>query len=114
MHNLGLKNLTITNNFGFEFQEKTIFCASDTTANKERKLRKDGHQMALRTMNATKLKAINCGFAKNMKDSAIIECQQPILFNGGIAYIIITVNGKAEMILAGTAIIFLLEWMQIL
>ncbi len=57
-----LKNLTITNNYGFEFKEQTICCASDTSANKEKKLRKDGHQMALRTLNATKLKAINCQF----------------------------------------------------
>lgn len=61
-NDITLKNLTITNSFGFEFQEKTIFCASDTTAIKEKKLRKDGHQMALRTMNATRLKAINCRF----------------------------------------------------
>lgn len=58
-----LKNITITNNFGFDFSEKTIWCATDTTTSKEKKLRKDGHQMALRTMNmATRLKAINCHF----------------------------------------------------
>lgn len=57
-----LKNLTITNNFGFDFKEQTIYCASDSSVNKEKKLRKDGHQMALRTMNATRLKAINCRF----------------------------------------------------
>jgi pectinesterase len=58
-----LKNLTITNSFGLEFTEKTIWCASDTSVNKEKKLRKDGHQMALRTMNmATRLKAVNCFF----------------------------------------------------
>ena len=58
-----LKNLTITNNFGFDFKQRTIWCASDTTLSKERILRKDGHQMALRTMNmATRLKAINCRF----------------------------------------------------
>ncbi len=57
-----LKNLTITNNFGINFTERTIWCAADTTANKEKTLRRDGHQMALRTMNATKLKAINCHF----------------------------------------------------
>lgn len=62
-NDITLKNLTITNNFGFDFKEKTIWCASDTNVNKERRLRKDGHQMALRTMNmATKLKAINCRF----------------------------------------------------
>ncbi len=63
-NDITLKNLTITNNFGFDFKERTIWCASDTTANKEKKLRKDGHQMALRTMNmATRLKAINCRFS---------------------------------------------------
>ena len=62
-NDITLKNLTITNSFGFDFKEKTIWCASDTNVNKERKLRKDGHQMALRTMNmATRLKAINCRF----------------------------------------------------
>lgn len=62
-NDITLKNLTVTNNFGFDYTERTIWCASDTTANKEKKLRKDGHQMALRTMNnATKLKAVNCHF----------------------------------------------------
>ena len=60
---LTLKNLTVTNDFGFNYKEKTIWCASDTSTNKEKKLRKDGHQMALRTMNmATRLKAENCRF----------------------------------------------------
>lgn len=62
-NDITLKNLTITNNYGFDFTERTIWCASDTAANKEKKLRKDGHQMALRTMNmATRMKAINCHF----------------------------------------------------
>lgn len=62
-NDITLKNLTITNNYGFDFTERTIWCASDTSANKEKKLRKDGHQMALRTMNmATRMKAINCHF----------------------------------------------------
>jgi pectinesterase len=61
-NDITLKNLTVTNNFGFDYKERTIWCASDTTLTKERKLRKDGHQMALRTMNSTRLKAINCHF----------------------------------------------------
>lgn len=57
-----LKNLTITNNFGFDFSPRTIVCTGDT-ANKQKILRKDGHQMALRTMPpATRLKAVNCHF----------------------------------------------------
>ncbi|MGB3007997.1 MAG: pectinesterase family protein, partial [Chitinophagaceae bacterium] len=62
-NDITLKNLTITNNFGFEYKDKTIWCASDTSLNKMKQLRKDGHQMALRTMNmATRMKAVNCHF----------------------------------------------------
>jgi pectinesterase len=62
-NDITLMNLTITNNYGFDFKDRTIYCASDTSASKEKKLRKDGHQMALRTMNmATRMKAINCRF----------------------------------------------------
>jgi pectinesterase len=61
-NDITLKDLTITNNFGFDYTEKTIWCASDTSMNKEKKIRKDGHQMALRTLNSTRLKAINCHF----------------------------------------------------
>jgi pectinesterase len=63
-NDITLKNLTITNSYGFDFKDPvSIYCASDTSANKMKTLRKDGHQMALRTMNmATKLKAINCRF----------------------------------------------------
>jgi pectinesterase len=62
-NDISLKNLTVTNNYGFDFVDKTIWCASDTAVVKEKKLRKDGHQMAVRTMNnATKFKAVNCRF----------------------------------------------------
>jgi pectinesterase len=61
-NDITLKNLTITNSFGFDWkEEKTVYCVLDTVSN-QKKLRKDGHQMALRTMNATRLKAINCHF----------------------------------------------------
>jgi pectinesterase len=60
---LTLKNLTITNDYGFDYTERTIWCASDTSADKMKKIRRDGHQMALRTMNgATRLRAVNCHF----------------------------------------------------
>ena len=64
-NDITLKNLTVTNDFGFNYTEKTIWCASDsTTPDKMKKLRKDGHQMAVRTMNmATRMKAINCKFS---------------------------------------------------
>lgn len=62
-NDITLKNITITNNYGLDFKERTIWCASDTsTPDKMKKIRKDGHQMALRTLNATRLKAINCHF----------------------------------------------------
>jgi pectinesterase len=61
-NDITLKSLTITNSYGLQAKEKTIFCALDTSALKSKKIRVDGHQMALRTMNATKLKAINCHF----------------------------------------------------
>jgi pectinesterase len=61
-NDITLRNLTIVNSFGFDFkEEKTIDCPLDT-ANKQRKIGKFGHQMALRAMNCTKLKAINCHF----------------------------------------------------
>lgn len=57
-----LKNLTITNSYGFDWkQETTIYCAGDTL-HKEKKIGKAGHQMALRTLHATRMKAINCHF----------------------------------------------------
>ncbi|HEY0677525.1 MAG TPA: hypothetical protein VGD17_04530, partial [Chitinophagaceae bacterium] len=56
------ENLTIINNYGSEVtREITIHCPLDTI-NAQRKISGSGHQMALRTMNATRLKAINCHF----------------------------------------------------
>ena len=61
-NDISLENLTVTNSFGFDLkEEQTISCVSDSV-NKEKKLTKNGHQMALRTMNATGLKAVNCHF----------------------------------------------------
>jgi len=58
-----LRNLTVTNDFGFSFTPRTIHCASDTTGSRQRVLRRDGHQMALRAMNgATRLRALHCRF----------------------------------------------------
>jgi len=57
-----LINLTIVNSFGFDFKEEKIIDCSLDTVNKQRKIGKDGHQMALRAMNCTRLKAVNCHF----------------------------------------------------
>ena len=57
-----LKSLTITNSFGFDWKaDKTIYCASDTVTH-QKTIAKNGHQMALRTMNGNRLRAINCRF----------------------------------------------------
>ncbi len=55
-----LLNLTLQNNYGFENVETTVACASDTSLLRQKKIRKDGHQMALRSFQTTKLKVINC------------------------------------------------------
>ncbi len=61
-NDITLRNLTVTNSFGFDYTgDKTIYCASDSNG-RQRVLGRNGHQMALRTMNATRLKAINCHF----------------------------------------------------
>jgi pectinesterase len=59
-NDITLKNLTITNSYGFDNdKEVTIACANDT-AKHEKKVRKDGHQMALRSFSTTRLQVINC------------------------------------------------------
>ncbi len=61
-NDISLKNLTVVNSFGFDFkEEKTVRCPPDTTTG-IKKITRSGHQMALRTMNATRLKAVNCHF----------------------------------------------------
>ena len=61
-NDITLMNLTIVNSFGFDFkEEKTIDCPLDSV-NKQKKIGKNGHQMTLRAMNCTKLKAVNCHF----------------------------------------------------
>ncbi len=61
-NDITLKNLTVTNSFGLEYKQRTIHCPSDSSNGFKKTLRKDGHQMALRTMNSTRLKALNCHF----------------------------------------------------
>ncbi len=57
-----LMNLTIVNSFGFDFkEEKKIDCPLDSV-NKQKTIGKNGHQMALRAMSCTRLKAVNCHF----------------------------------------------------
>ena len=61
-NDITLKSLTIANDYGFNVKESRIIdCAADTITHKKT-ITNGGHQMALRTMRATRLKAINCHF----------------------------------------------------
>jgi pectinesterase len=61
-NDITLKNLTIANDYGFDVKKsKVIDCPSDTVTH-QKTITNSGHQMALRTMKATRLKAINCHF----------------------------------------------------
>ncbi len=57
-----LQNLTVVNSFGFDFKvDKELPCPQDT-ANPIKRITKNSHQMALRTMNGNRLRALNCHF----------------------------------------------------
>jgi pectinesterase len=61
-NDITLKNRTIANDYGFNFlDDRVVSCAADTPTLK-RTITRGGHQMALRTMATTRLKAINCHF----------------------------------------------------
>lgn len=61
-NDITLKNLTVANDYGFHFREPRIVdCASDTVSGKKL-ITVNSHQMALRSMFSTRLKAINCRF----------------------------------------------------
>lgn len=61
-NDITLKNLSVVNSFGLDWKSETTVPCPQDTATGVKVLRKDGHQMALRTMHATRLKAINCHF----------------------------------------------------
>ncbi len=59
-NDITLLNLTIQNTYGFDNNTSiTIPCPNDT-ATHTKVIRKDGHQMALRTFSTTRLAVINC------------------------------------------------------
>lgn len=67
-NDITLINLTIANDYGFTQKEpRTVSCASDSTG--KRIITKNGHQMALRSMNTTRLRAINCRFSAYAGDT---------------------------------------------
>jgi pectinesterase len=62
-NDITLQNLTVSNTFGFDLKKKDtiINCKTDSGTFKKT-ISKDGHQMALRTMRANRLRALNCTF----------------------------------------------------
>jgi pectinesterase len=61
-NDITFENLTIANDYGFHFKEpRNIDCASDTPTH-IKVITNGGHQMALRSMRSTRLRAINCRF----------------------------------------------------
>ena len=59
-NDITLKNLTISNTYGFDHTaDVTINCPRDSV-NPQKKIGKTGHQMALRSFQTTRLKVINC------------------------------------------------------
>lgn len=61
-NDITLMNLTIANDYGFNNKgSRTVFCYSDTI-DRKKDITNKGHQMALRSMRSTRLKAVNCRF----------------------------------------------------
>jgi pectinesterase len=80
-NDITLQDLTITNSYGFDWKkDEVIYCATDTIKH-EKTLTRSGHQMAMRTMNATRLKAINCHFRSFGGDTV-----SPWNVGGGLFY----------------------------
>jgi pectinesterase len=68
-NDITLRNLTVTNSYGFDTKEdKTIYCPTDTSS-QQKTIKRGGHQMAVRTMSATRFKAINCNFRSYAGDT---------------------------------------------
>jgi pectinesterase len=61
-NDITLRNLSVINDYGYtEKEPRTVACASDSSGKKV--ITMNGHQMALRSMTATRLSAINCRFS---------------------------------------------------
>jgi pectinesterase len=68
-NDITLMNLTIANEYGFNNKDsKTIICRTDS-AGSAKTISNKGHQMALRSFKATRLKAINCYFRSYAGDT---------------------------------------------
>lgn len=80
-NDITLKNLTVANDYGFNYKEPRIVnCAADTITHKKT-ITGGGHQMALRSMKSTRLSAINCRFRAYAGDTV-----SPWNLNDGMFY----------------------------
>ncbi|MFT3980601.1 MAG: pectinesterase family protein [Ferruginibacter sp.] len=63
-NDISFKNLTVVNSYGYDNgSTRSVYCPSDTSSpGRVKNISKYGHQMALRTMHSTRVKAINCRF----------------------------------------------------
>ncbi len=69
-NDISFKNISIINSYGFDnTKDKTVYCPLDTLNGGQKLISKNGHQMALRTMNATRVKAIHCKFSAYAGDT---------------------------------------------
>lgn len=69
-NDITFKNLTFINSYGFDWKaDKTIYCPTDTFSDHLKKVNRFGHQMTVRTMKATRFKAINCVFRSYAGDT---------------------------------------------
>ena len=67
-NDITLQNLTVINSYGFEVHtDRQVPCLQDTLTSKN--ITKTGHQMAVRTMSATRFKALNCTFRSYAGDT---------------------------------------------
>lgn len=79
-NDITLKNLTIANDYGFTQKEsRTVACQTDSTGKKL--ITANSHQMALRSMNSTRLRAVNCRFVAYAGDTV-----SPWNLNSGMFY----------------------------
>jgi len=80
-NDITLKNLTIANDYGFHYTEpRTVDCPNDS-AHRQKLITRGGHQMALRSMKATRLAAFNCHFRAYAGDTV-----SPWNLQGGMFY----------------------------
>lgn len=59
---INIENLSFINEYGFNAKEDIIFSCADEKGTTEKKVKKDGHQMVLRSFNTTRLFVNNCIF----------------------------------------------------